>query len=157
MRNICDFIVEYILISDSMLHTVATLTSICEDACDSATIQQNDLKPFNRQLLNEEYLNRSSINNDGDFDNSLVYCPTTNFKQLFRFSHLNVSHSSRSSLWHNLLRQDHIRHQHKFQQAVERYPEDIRYVSSIKINVPNSEEYTMPYKSVFSPEKCVVC
>jgi len=115
-----------------MLSTITTLTSICEDACDSAKIEKNDLKPFNRQFLNEEYLNRISPNNDENFDNSLLSCPTTNFKQLFRFSHLNVSHSSRSSLWFNLLRQDHIRHQHKFQQAVERYPEDIRYVLSLK-------------------------
>lgn len=130
----------YILILDLMLHTVATLISICEDVCDSVKTEQFNLKPFNRQLINEEYLNRNSNNNDGNFDNSLLYCPTTNYKQLFRFSHLNVSHLSRSSLWYNLLRQDHTRHQHKFQQAVERYPEDIRYVLSFKKkDVPNRE------------------
>jgi hypothetical protein len=122
-----------------MLPTISTLTNICEDAFDSVKIEQYDLKPLNRQLINEEYLNKISVNTDVNFDNSLLYCPTTNLKQLFRFSHLNVSHSSRSSLWFNLLHQDHIRHQHKFQQAVERYPDDIRYVSFIKRNVPNRE------------------
>jgi hypothetical protein len=128
-----------------MLHTIATLSSICEDACDSVKIEQYDLKPFNRQFINEEYLNRNLVNNDGNFDNSLLNCPTTNFKQLFRFSHLNVSHSSRSLLWYNLLRQDHIRHQHKFQQAIERYPEDIRYVLSFKRRIPNHEECRQIY------------
>ncbi len=122
----------YILILDSMLPTLTTLTSICEDACESVEITQDDLKPFNRQLINEEYLNKISVNTDGNFDDELLYCPTTNLKQLFRISHLNVSHASRSSLWFNLLRQDHVRHQHKFQQIVEHYPEDIRYVSSLK-------------------------
>jgi hypothetical protein len=107
---------------------MATLTSICADACNSIQTEQYELKPLNRQFLDEDFLNRHSEANEGNFDNSLLYCPTTNFKQLFRCSHLNISHLSRSSLWFNLLHQDHIRHQHKFQQAVERYPEDIRYV-----------------------------
>lgn len=118
------FLLLNIIILDLMLPSVATLTSICEDVCDSIKIEQNDLKPFNRQLINEEYLNLNHINTDGNFTNSSLYCPTTNLKQLFRFSHLNVSHTLRSSLWYNLLRQDHVRHQHKFQQAVERYPEE---------------------------------
>jgi hypothetical protein len=115
-----------------MLHSVTTLTGICEDAHVSANIEQYDLKPFNRQFINEEYLNKLPLNNDINFDNSLLSCSTTNLKQLFRLSHLNVSHPSRASLWFNLLRQDQTRHHHKFQQAVERYPEDIRYVSLIK-------------------------
>ena len=109
-----------------MIPTMTTLTSICEDACNSAQIEHCESKPLNRQYLTEEFLNRHSEVNEGNFDNSLLYCPTTNFKQLFRCSHLNISHTSRSSLWFNLLHQDHIRNHHKFQQAVERYPEDIR-------------------------------
>ncbi|CAF4602161.1 unnamed protein product, partial [Rotaria sp. Silwood1] len=106
--------------------TFPTLTSICEDTLNSANIENYELKPFNRQLINEEYLNKISINNDENVDLSALYCPTTNYKQLFRLSHLHVAHPSRSSLWFHLLRQDKTRHQHKFQQAVERYPEDIR-------------------------------
>jgi hypothetical protein len=115
-----------------MLHTVSTLVSICEDTFISTNVEQNDLKPFNRYLINEEYLNKLPLTNDTNFDNSLLYCPTTNLKQLFRSSHLNVSHPSRALLWINLLRLDQTHHQHKFQQAVERYPEDIRYVSFTK-------------------------
>ncbi|CAF4323513.1 unnamed protein product [Rotaria sp. Silwood2] len=114
------------LFTDFMHHTLTALTSICEDAFNSANIGQYDLKPFNRQLINEEYLNKILMNNDEHIDNSSLYCPTTNFKQLFRLSHLHVAHPSRTSLWFHLLRQDRTRHQHKFQQAVERYPEDIR-------------------------------
>ncbi len=106
---------------------MTTLASVCEDACSSVKIEQHELKPFNRQLITEENLNKVSGNHDEHFDHSLLHCSTTNFKQLFRFSHLNVAHSSRASLWFKLLRHDHLRHQHKFQQAVERYPEDIRY------------------------------
>ena len=117
-----------------MLHTVSTLASICEDALDSAKVEQYDLKPLNRQLINEEYFNRISMNNDKNFDSCLLDCPTANFKQLFRLSHLNVLDPSRTLLWFNLLRQDKTRHQHRFQQAVERYPEDVRYVPFRKNN-----------------------
>jgi hypothetical protein len=108
-----------------MLPTVTTLTSICEDAINSTKIEQYDLKPFNKQLINEEYLNRIPTNSDDNCENASVYCPSSNLKQLFRISPLSVSHASRASLWFNLLRQDQTRNQHKFQQAVERYPEDI--------------------------------
>ncbi len=112
-----------------MLPSVSTLTSICEDGLLSGTVEQHDLKPFNPELINEEYLNRISFLNDENIDNSSLYSSSTNYKHLFRLSHMNVSHPARSSLWLNLLRQDQTRHQHKLQQALERYPEDIRYVS----------------------------
>ncbi|CAF0949458.1 unnamed protein product [Adineta ricciae] len=114
------------LFTDFMLPTVPTLTSICEDALISAKIEKHDLKPMNCQLINEEYLNRTSSNCDQTFDTSALYCPTANLKNLFRISHLNVSHPSRASLWFHLLRQDQARNRNKFQQAVERYPEDVR-------------------------------
>lgn len=122
-------ILEYILILDSMLPHLNTLTSICEDTLNSADVDQNDLRPLNQLLINEEYLNKIPAQNDDQWDHSSLYNPTTNYKQFFRFSHLNVSHPARSSLWLNLLRQDKTHHQHKFQQAIERYPQDIRYVS----------------------------
>jgi hypothetical protein len=107
--------------------SITTLTSICEDTLNLINIEQIDLKPFNQQLINEEYLNKISINIDENCENLL----TTNFKQLFRTKHLNVSHPLRSSLWFNLLHRDQIGKQYKFQQAVERYPEDIRYIKEI--------------------------
>lgn len=106
--------------------TLSTLTSICEDAANSVNISQHDLKPFNRQLIHEEYLNKICNNNEENSNNSSFYCPSANLKQLFRVSHLSLSHSARSSLWFNIIRQDKTRHPHRFQQAVERYPEDIR-------------------------------
>ena len=106
-----------------MLPSLVTLTSICEDACHAIQMEQEEIQPLNRQFLQEDFLNRMSEIHEG---NSFLTPSTTNFKQLFRSSHLNISHLSRSSLWFNLLHQDHIRYQHKFQQAAERYPEDIR-------------------------------
>jgi hypothetical protein len=112
-------------ILDLMHSALTTLTSICEDTLNSINNEQIDLKPFNQQFINEEYLNKISINID---ENLSSYSSTTNFKQLFRTTHLHVSHSLRSSLWFNLLHRDQIGKQYKFQQPVERYPEDIRYV-----------------------------
>ena len=120
------FVTQNIPILDFMLPTVPTLTSICEDALMSAKIEKHDLKPMNCQLINEEYINKTSSNGDQNFDTSALYCPTANLKNLFRISHLNVSHPSRASLWFYLLRQDQARSRNKFQQAVERYPEDVR-------------------------------
>ncbi|UJR37001.1 hypothetical protein I4U23_029709 [Adineta vaga] len=124
-----------------MLPTVATLTNICEDALLSAKIDQIDLKPFNRQFINEEYLNRTSTNCDDNIDTSSLFSPTTNYKHFFRISHIHVSHPSRASLWFNLLRQDQANHRHKFQQAVERYPEDIRNMfgrrNDITVRIPS--------------------
>ncbi|CAF4030030.1 unnamed protein product, partial [Adineta steineri] len=111
-----------------MLPRISTLTSIGEDALLSAEVEQDDLKPFNRQFINEEYLNKYSIEHDENFDKSLLNCSTTNLKQLFRLSHLSISHLSRASLWYNLLRQNQTRPQHRFQQIVERYPEDVRHM-----------------------------
>jgi hypothetical protein len=110
-----------------MLSTVTTLTSICEDVCHSVQIKQHDLKPYNRQLLNDDYVNKlSNINDESIHSSSLLFTSTANFKHLFRSSHVHASHVSRASLWYHLLRHDHTHHQHRFQQAVERYPEDIR-------------------------------
>ncbi|CAF3441648.1 unnamed protein product [Rotaria socialis] len=106
--------------------TLSTLTSICEDAANSVNISQHDLKPFNQLLLTDDYLNKISVNNDEHSNNSALFCPSANIKQLFRLSHLSASHPSRASLWFNLIRQDKSRHSHKFQQAIDRYPDDIR-------------------------------
>lgn len=108
-----------------MLNTIATLSSINEDVSNSADVQLAGLRPYNRQLISEEHFNRiHSDSNDG-----LTIPPFSSPNQLknfFRLSHLHASHSARSSLWYNLLRHDQTRHQYRFQQAVERYPEDIR-------------------------------
>ncbi|CAF4062722.1 unnamed protein product [Rotaria magnacalcarata] len=114
------------LFTDFMHPTLSTLTSICEDAANSVNVLQHDLKPFNRLLLTDDYLNKISVNNDDHSTNSSLFCPSANIKQLFRSSHLSASHPSRASLWFNLIRQDKSRHSHKFQQAIDRYPEDIR-------------------------------
>lgn len=64
---------------DSMLPTMTTLASVCEDACSSVKIEQHELKPFNRQLITEENLNKVSGNHDEHFDHSLLHCSTTFF------------------------------------------------------------------------------
>ncbi|CAF1202554.1 unnamed protein product [Adineta steineri] len=98
---------------------ITTLTSICEDTLNSTIFEKTELKPFNKQLINEEYLNKIPVN----FDENVSLL---NLKQLFRTTHLHIAHPLRSSLWINLLRQDQKYQQYKFQQAIERYPEDIR-------------------------------
>lgn len=115
-----------------MLSSVTTASSLCDDVLNSATIRKNDLKPFNRDLISEDYVNRASNNHfdDKQFEFLIITANSfdwsNSFKQFLRFQHPHVSHPSRSSLWYNLLRRDSTRNQHKFQQAVERYPEDIR-------------------------------
>ena len=109
-----------------MLPSVVTLASICEDACHSGQMEQYDIKPLNRQFVQEDFYNRHTQNNDGLSEQSLFENSTVNFKQFFRSSHFDLAHPSRTSLWFNLLHQDHIRNQHKFQQVIERYPEDVR-------------------------------
>ena len=105
-----------------MLSSIATLASINEDVANSAQVHPSDLRPYNRQLISEEHFNRiHSDSNDG-----LTIPSPNHVKQFFRSSHLHAWHPARASLWYNLLRQDHTRHQYRFQQAVERYPEDIR-------------------------------
>ncbi len=110
-------------ILDFMHPGLTTLISICEDTLNSINSEPIDLKPFNRQLIIEDYLNKLSIDTD---ENVSLNSPTINFKQFFRTTHLHVSHPLRSSLWFHLLHRDQIRQQYKFQQAIERYPEDIR-------------------------------
>lgn len=105
---------------------LTTLTSICEDTLNLINNEKIDLKPFNRQLITEEFLNKLSL--EDIEENSKDFSTTTNYKQLFRTKHLNVSHPLRSSLWFNILHRDQINKQYKFQQAVERYPEDILLV-----------------------------
>jgi hypothetical protein len=114
-----------IKILDSMHPAITTLASICEDTLNSTNTEQTELKPFNRQLINDEYLNKIPINFDENI--SLDYS-TANLKQVFRSTHLHVADPLRSSLWFNILHQDQNSKQYKFQQAVERYPEDIWYV-----------------------------
>lgn len=111
---------------DSMLHTAATLTNICEDTVQSVKIERCELKPFNRVFINDEYLTRVSSEYDDSCEHDAPLCPNTNLKYQFRMSHWSVSHPCRASLWYRLLRQEHVHHRHKFQQAVERYPDDIR-------------------------------
>ena len=108
-----------------MLPTIATLASITEDVANSADVHPSDLRPYNRQLISEEHFNRNhSDSNDGLTIPSFL--SPNHLKQFFRSSHLHAWHPARASLWYNLLRQDQTRHQYRFQQAVERYPEDIR-------------------------------
>ena len=119
--------VRWTLLLDLMLPSVTTLTSICEHTETSFKVEQDDLKPFNWHLISEDYLKKLLSTSNGTIDPSAPgYCPSTNYKQLFRLSHLHASHPSRASLWYHILRQDHTRQQHKFQQAIERYPDDIR-------------------------------
>ncbi|CAF0876348.1 unnamed protein product [Adineta ricciae] len=101
---------------------LTTLTSICEDTQNTVDVERTELKPFNRQLLNEEFLNKFlSIH----FEDNVTL---TNLKQFFRTTHLHIAHPLRSSLWFDILHQEQKYKQYKFQQAVERYPEDIRNI-----------------------------
>lgn len=109
-----------------MLPSVVTLASICEDACHSGQMEEYDVRPMNRQFVQEDFYNRVMHSYENLSEQSQFEHSTTNFKQFFRSSHYHIAHPSRTSLWYNLLHQDHIRNQHKFQQAIERYPEDIR-------------------------------
>lgn len=122
-----------------MLPSVATLTSICEDACHSGQMEEYEVKPLNRQFVQEEFYQRMMDIHGGNTEQSIL--TTTNVKQLFRSSHLHVIHPSRTSLWYKLLHQDHLRNQHKFQQAIERYPEDIRNMfgrrNDISVRLPS--------------------
>ena len=75
-----------------MRSNLSTLTNISEDDCQSVRMDRNELKPLNRQLVNEDYINKiSKFTNEEPFNDSLLYSQTTNFKQLFRYSHLNIS------------------------------------------------------------------
>ena len=110
-----------------MFPSVATLTSICEDARHSGQMDEYEVKPLNRQFVQEEFYQRVTEIHGGNAGQTAFHSnTTTNFKQLFRSSHLHIAHRSRTSLWFNLLHQDHLRNQYKYQQAIERYPEDIR-------------------------------
>mgnify|MGYP006904170799 CR=1 FL=1 len=110
-----------------MRSNLSTLTNISEDDCQSVRMDRNELKPLNRQLVNEDYINKiSKFTNEEPFNDSLLYSQTTNFKQLFRYSHLNIFHKYRSLLWYNLMHHNQLRQQHQFQQAIERYPDDVR-------------------------------
>ena len=111
-------------ILDLMLSTV---TSIFDDTLNSTTIESTDLKPFNRALINDKYLDKLSTYIDNNDENISLCYSTTSLKQFFRTKHLHVAHPLRSSLWYNLLHRNKINQEYKFQRAIERYPEDIRY------------------------------
>ena len=103
------------------MHSVLSrLTSLCEDTENAIRAEQIDVKPFNRSLIDEDFLAQFPIVND---ENLVLSSSSTNFKQFFRTTHLSLSHASRSSLWFNLL---HLNKQYRFPQAIERYSEDIR-------------------------------
>lgn len=105
------------------------MPSLYEDTLNSINNEKIVLKPLNSQLIDEKYLsntnentNHDEIIENNDNNNNMS---TIHFKQFFRTKHLSIEHRFRSSLWLNLIQHDLINKEYKFQQAVERYPEDI--------------------------------
>jgi len=99
-------------------------SSLYEDTLNSIHSEKIALTPLNSQLIDEKYL--SKLNDETNHDDIVeTNLSTINFKQFFRSKHLSIEHRFRSSLWLNLIQRDLIHKQYKFQQAIERYPEDI--------------------------------